>query len=196
VDSRSPTRWVYSTLAYNGTLPGKSVLDRLQPLGVQWGNDSHTFPAVARNDSKPLYETVLAPTSLPQHYGCEKRLAGAVDQANSSCVSCHMGAFAAPPPYLNIQGVTIPAIFNFPGLCTTNNAGNEAYFSNYRYPQTFPTADTPSPFAQAIPLDSSLQLAVAYAQYATYISPRALPVSCPDPLGAKRTLGAPAISRP
>jgi hypothetical protein len=186
VDSRSPTRWVYSTLAYDGALPGKSVLDRTQPLGVQWGNDPHTFPAVARTNSKPLYETILAPSDQPQHYGCEKRLAGAVDQANSSCVSCHMGAFAAPPPYLNIQGVTIPAIFSFPGLCTENNAANAAYFSDYKYPQTFPTKDQPSPFAQAIPLDSSLQLAVAFAQYATYISPRALPLSCPDVRGGQR----------
>ncbi len=186
VDSRSPTRWVYSTLAYNGNLPGKSVLDRMEPLGVQWGSDPHTFPAVERADSKRLHETVLAPTSLPQHYGCEKRLAGAVDQANSSCVSCHMGAYGAPPPYLNIQGVTIPAIFFFPGLCTTHNAANAAYFSDYQYPQTYPTADQPSPFAQAVPLDSSLQLAVAFAQYSTYISPRALPLACSDPLGVKR----------
>jgi hypothetical protein len=186
VDSRSPTRWVYSTLAYDGSLPGASVLDRTQPLGVQWGNDPHTFPAVARANSKPLYETILAPSAEPQHYGCEKRLAGSVDQANSSCVSCHMGAFAAPPPYLNIQGVTIPAIFSFPGLCTENNAANAAYFSDYQYSQTFPTKDQPSPFAQAIPLDSSLQLAVAFAQYATYISPRALPLSCPDARGGQR----------
>ena len=185
VDSRSPTRWVYSTLTYNGNLPGKTVLDRMEPLGVQWGSDPHTFPAVPRAESKPPYETVLAPLSLPEHYGCEKRLAGAVDQANSSCVSCHMGAYAAPPPYLNIQGVTIPAIFSFPGMCTTHNADNAAYFSDYRYPQPYPSAENPNPFAQAVPLDSSLQLAVAFAQYATYISPRALPLACPDPRGAK-----------
>jgi hypothetical protein len=188
VDSRSPTRWVYSTLAYYGNLPGASVLDRVQPLGVQWGNDPHTFPAVPRAESKPLSETVLAPSSQPQHYGCEKRLAGAVDQANSSCVSCHMGAYAAPPPYLNIQGITIPAIFSFPGLCVEHNAANAAYFSDYQYPSTFPTEDQPDPFAQAIPLDSSLQLAVAFAQYATYISPRALPLSCPDARVAKSAL--------
>jgi hypothetical protein len=181
VDERSPTRWVYSTLTYNGNLPGKSVLDRMEALGVQWGTDPHTFPATTRAESKPLQETVLAPVSLPEHYGCERRLAGAVDQANSSCVSCHMGAFAAPPPYLNIQSVTVPAIFSFPGMCTTYNADNAGYFSNYRYPQTYPTAQSPSPFAGAVPLDSSLQLAVAFAQYATYISPRAFPLACPDP---------------
>jgi hypothetical protein len=143
-----------------------------------------------RNDSHPPYETVLAPVSqqqVPEHYGCEKRLAGAVDQQNSSCVSCHMGAYAAPPPYLNIQGVTIPAIFSFPGLCTDYNAANAAYFSNYRYAQPYPSAagSQPSPFAQAVPLDSSLQLSVAFAQYAIYVSPRALPAGCPDPRSLK-----------
>lgn len=181
VDERSPTRWVYSTLAYNGNLSGKTVLNRMEPLGVQWGSDPHTFPAVPRGESKPPYETVLAPVSIPEHYGCEKRLAGTVDQANSSCVSCHMGAYAAPPPYLNLQAITVPAIFSFPGMCTTYNPGNAAYFSNYRFPQPYPTAESPSPFASAVPLDSSLQLAVAFAQYATYISPRALPLACPDP---------------
>lgn len=184
VDERSPTRWVYSTLAYNGNLSGKTVLDRMEPLGVQWGSDPHTFPAVPRAESKPPYETVLAPVSIPEHYGCEKRLAGTVDQANSSCVSCHMGAYAAPPPYLNLQSVTVPAIFSFPGMCTTSNPDNAAYFSDYRYPQPYPAAGSPPPFASAIPLDSSLQLAVAFAQYATYVSPRALPLACPDPRAA------------
>jgi hypothetical protein len=127
---------------------------------------------------------VLAPVSIPEHYGCEKRLAGTVDQANSSCVSCHMGAYAAPPPYLNLQSVTVPAIFSFPGMCTTYNPDNAAYFSNYRYPQLYSAAESPAPFASAVPLDSSLQLAVAFAQYATYISPRALPLACPDPRAA------------
>ena len=93
VDERSPTRWVYSTLAYNGNLPGKSVLDRMEPLGVQWGSDPHTFPAVARANSRPLSETVLAPVSLPEHYGCEKRLAAKWTGELELC-SCHM----APMP--------------------------------------------------------------------------------------------------
>jgi hypothetical protein len=186
---------VYSTLAYNGYLPGKSVLDRVQPLGIQWGNDPHTFPAVSHADSKPLTESVIAPRDqkqLPQHLGCQGRLAGVVDQANSSCVSCHMGAFAAAPPYLNLQGVTIPAIFNFPGLCTEHNAANKAYYSDYSYPSPFPSSDPsqPNQWAAAIPLDSSLQLAVAYAQFATYTSPKAMPLSCPDPAATRRMSGA------
>jgi hypothetical protein len=186
VDSRSPTRWVYSTLAYNGFLPGDTVWDHLEPLGVQWGNDPHTFPAVEKSNSRRLHETLLAPTNpkeLPQHFGCQKRLAGAVDQQNSSCVSCHMGAYAAAPGVIDSQGVTIPAIFNFPGLCTDYNVANAGYFSNYKYPAPYPNPDPsqPNPFQNVIPLDSSLQLAVSFAQYAIFKSPGAVQLSCPDP---------------
>lgn len=176
VDSRSPTRWVYSTLAYDGTLKGATIWDRLRPLGVQYGNDPQSFPAVPQDKSQPLRETVLAPINLPEHYGCQKRLAGVVDQANSSCMSCHMGAFASAPPSLNLQGTNIPAIFAFCGLCTDFNEQNAQYFSNYKYPQTFPGGG----FPKAIPLDSSLQLAVAFAEYATHKNPTALPSTCPD----------------
>src|SRR5262249_28541003 len=154
VDLRSPTRWVYSTLAYDGTVNGKTVLARMKPLGVQWGNDHASFPAVAKPESKPLHETILAPLVLPEHYGCYKRLAGVVDQANSSCVSCHMGAFAAAPGVLQTQGGNVPAIFNFPDMCTKSNQDNANYFSDYAYPSSFPGSTRP--ISEAIPLDSSL----------------------------------------
>ncbi|HLG14433.1 MAG TPA: hypothetical protein VJH03_08025 [Blastocatellia bacterium] len=180
VDSRSPTRWVYSTLAYDGNMKGDSIWDRLRPLGVQWGNDPLSFPAVPQSQSRPLRETVLAPIDIFEHYGCQKRLAGTVDQSNSSCVSCHMGAYAAPPPYLNLQGQTIPAIFGFCGMCTEYNSSNAQYFSDYKYPATYPGKQ----FTSAIPLDSSLQLAVAFAQYAIYKNPHAVPTGCPDVRGS------------
>jgi hypothetical protein len=179
VDPRSPTRWVYSTLAYDGTLPGKTVWDRLRPLGVQWGSDPGSFPAVPKPKSRPLHETILAPVNTPEHYGCQKRLAGIVDQADSSCVSCHMGAYAAAPGSLNVQGQNIPAIFNFNGMCTDHNTDNAHYFSDYKYPATYPGGQ----FKDAIPLDSSLQVAVAYAQYGVFKNPQA-PRTCTDPLAS------------
>jgi len=175
VDTRSPTRWVYTTLSYDGNLPGKTVWDRLKPIGVQWGSDPGTFPAVAKAASKPVWETLIAPLPVPQHYGCEKRLAGIVDQPNSSCVSCHMSAYAAPAGVLQKQGVNVPNVFNFDGLCTTANPANASYFADYAYPAQVPGTN----FEHAIPLDSSLQLQVAFQQYAVYKHPEE-PRVCPN----------------
>jgi hypothetical protein len=177
VDLRSPTRWVYTTLAYDGRLRGKTVWDRLKPLGVQWGSDGRSFPAVPKARSRPLRETALAPLKLPEHYGCNQRLAGVVDQADSSCVSCHMGAYAAPPGVVPQQGTNIPAIFSFTGMCTQFNQANSNYFSDYSYPAPFPGST--GEVAAAIPLDSSLQLQVAFAQYSVFRNPQ-LPRTCPD----------------
>jgi hypothetical protein len=187
VDPRSPTRWVYSTLAYDGDLPGKTMWDRMRPLGVQWGSDPGSFPAVPSTKSQPVRQTILAPINVPEHYGCGgKRLAGVVDQADSSCVSCHMGAYGSTPGSLNIQGQNVPAIFNFDNMCTQYNLANSQYFSNYKYPDAYPSGQ----FDQAIPLDSSLQVAVAFAQYGIFRNPKNPQVQkvCPDPL---ETGGAP-----
>ena len=178
VDPRSPTRWVYTTLIYDGNLPGKTVKSRMVPLGVQFGTDPQTFPAVPKNSSKPLWQSIHAPVSIPEHMGCNGRLAGAVDQANSSCVSCHMAAFAAPVGTVGQQGKNIPPAFalappNAP-LCTAFDAGNKAYFSNFKYPDKYPTGQ----YDSALPLDSSLQLQVAFNEYATALKPPAKP-TCP-----------------
>ena len=168
IDPRSPTRWVYSTLAYDGTSTGATVWDRLVPLGIEWGSDPGTFPAVPQNQSSPPWQSIIAPTNLPEHYGCMKRLAGVVDNAASSCVSCHMGAYAAPPGVLSIQGKTIPSIFVPMSTCTTySSTTSAAYFSNYKFPMPYPGST--SPIKDAIPLDSSLQLQVAFAQYAKFM---------------------------
>lgn len=176
VDPRSPTRWVYSTLVYDGNLPGKTVRSRMVPLGVQFGSDPQTYPAVAREDSKPLWQSIHAPVGVPEHYGCEGRLAGAVDQANSSCVSCHMAAYAAPVGTVGKPGQNIPNPFGLPspGLCLAADAGNKTYFSNYKYPDKYPDGK----YDSALPLDSSLQLQVAFNEYATALNPPAKP-ACP-----------------
>lgn len=170
IDLRSPTRWVYSTLAYDGNLPGATVWDRLTPLGVQWGSDSQTFPAVPLSQSRPLQQTILAPTGLPEHYGCGKRLAGAVDNPASSCVSCHMGAYAAAPGVIDEQGKNIPLIFVPTSTCRNYSPDSMSYFSTYRYPMPYPNST--GLIREAIPLDSSLQLQVAFAEYAQFVNGR------------------------
>lgn len=177
VDLRSPTRWVYSTLAYDGRLPGKTVKDRLRPLGVQWGNDVEAVSMLPYNVK--LKETILSSINVPEHYGCQKRLAGVVDQQDSSCMSCHMAAFTAPGGTLEAQGINIPPIFNFDGICQIPNPANVSYFSDYPYPAAFPGGQ----FNAAIPLDSSLQLLTAFQEYAIYKNAGApgAQSTCPNP---------------
>ena len=47
-DSRSPTGWVYGTYAYSADQPGTTFWDHLLPLGIEYGSDPWTFPAVPK----------------------------------------------------------------------------------------------------------------------------------------------------
>ena len=181
VDSRSPTRWVYSTVVYYYDEAKKDapIFERLHPLGVQWGSDPDSFPAVAVKN--PLVQSINAPLphapkSVFEHYGCNKRLAGPVDNPDSSCMTCHAGAFTAMPSVVDNQGKNIPAIFVPAATCAQGpTPANKAYLSNYAYPSHYPDPA----FKDAIPLDTSLQLAVAFAQYANFKIKNTVPQSCP-----------------
>ncbi|MCA9527547.1 MAG: hypothetical protein KC549_14755 [Myxococcales bacterium] len=192
VDARSPMRWVYGTFVYNGEGDGATFWDRLQPLGVQWGSDGATWPAAQPEDSKPLQQTSLNPAVTSyEHEGCFGRLAGPVDNAQSSCMSCHAGAFgAAPVGTPGKMGGNIPPIFGFDGLCYQTDppstppptltaqqlADNKAYFGSRPWPA--PYADPK--YAGAIPLDTSLQVQVALNQYAVYQTQNGQPRACKD----------------
>lgn len=187
VDSRAPNRWVYGTFVYNGTLPGATFWDRMQPLGVQWGSDPATWPAVEPSASKPISASSLNPAvNTYQHEGCNGRLAGPVDNPKSSCMSCHMAGYAASPVGTpNTQGFppdgNVPPIFGFTGLCplpdtteltSAQLAQNKAYFSDYPYPASYPG------YTGLISMDSSLQLQVALDQYAVFKTNKGLPMAC------------------
>ncbi|HYH83586.1 MAG TPA: hypothetical protein VEX86_27575 [Longimicrobium sp.] len=178
-DSRSPTGWVYGTFAYNGTINDPDVWKRMSPVGLQWGSDPRTWPAVDSASSRPVSESVIAPINIYQHLGCAGRLAGPVDNRESSCISCHQGAFTAAPvgtvdtmPSGNGTG-NIPPIFGFNGMCKRTSPSNMAYFSNIRYPQDYPPF--PGMHGERINLDGSLQVQVAYMQYATWLHRRRTP---------------------
>ncbi len=177
-DRRSPTHWVYSTFAYDGQSTGKTFWDRLVPLGVQWGADPWSFPAVTENTSLPLQQTVLNPEShsIVQHYGCQGRLAGPVDNPQSSCVSCHGSAYAAPNGAPSTMATNVPPSFGFDGMCIQFSLDNAAYFQNQQPPQHFPGGR----FPDAISLDTSLQMEVAFDQYGRFHTDHA-PLACTDP---------------
>ena len=181
VDSRSPMRWVYGTFAYDGRVGGTTFWDRLVPVGIQFGADPWTFPAVPRAESIPAQQSVLNPglmgtdRKLFEHFGCEGRLAGPVDNALSSCVSCHSSALVAPVGTPLTMGVNAPMSYGFPGMCTQYSAYNAAYFSNIVPPQTFGGGQYPD----SISVDTSLQLEVAVGQYGQFKAAGA-PVACPN----------------
>ena len=174
IDQRSPTRWVYGTFVYDGNQPGDTIWDRLVPLGIQFGSDPWTFPAVPKSESIAPQQTVLNPdVQTFQHNGCGGRLAGPADNAQSSCMSCHGSAFAAPRGQPSIMNTNIPPAFGFGGMCTHYSLANTAYFQNIQPPQKF----TGGQFADAMSLDTSLQLQVAFNQYGLFNTQKQ-PMAC------------------
>lgn len=180
VDLRAPTRWVYGTFGYRAEgpetgLPG--TFGRLIPIGVQWGSDPWTFPAVPQSESIPARQSVLNPDiGIFEHEGCMDRLAGPVDNPMSSCMSCHGSSFAAPDRQVSMMGVNVPPTFGFDGICTQFSQDNQNYFQNITVPQKYRGGQ----FPDAISLDTSLQLAVAFTQNG-YFNTDGKPVACKDP---------------
>jgi hypothetical protein len=176
-DKRSPTGWVYGTYAYDGNIDGATFWDRLVPLGVQWGADPWSFPAVPKSGDLPLQQSVANPRvkgdKLYEHMGCNGRLAGPVDNPQSSCMSCHASAYASKVGTIGTMGANIPPSFGFDGLCQAYSADNAAYFQNMTAPQSFPGGKFPN----LMSLDTSLQLTVAFQQYGQYATAKA-PVQC------------------
>ncbi len=164
-DPRSPTRWVFGTFAYNGNLPGATAMERMDPVGIQYGNDPQSCPAVPSAESQPVYQSVLNDSiSIYEHNGCGRRLAGPVDNPLASCMSCHAAAFTAPMNTLDKMGTNIPPIFYYESMCQQYDSINMRYFGNRKYPEPY---GNPA-YAEDIPLDFSLQLLVAFEQYKVY----------------------------
>lgn len=112
-DSRSPIGWVYGTFVadgqYKATEP--NPWDRISLLGLMWGNDpppigqlASTYPVDPRTsgfrDGVVEWDVVdrlnatggAEVVKRPGHLGCNSRLNGPADNAQSSCISCHMTA--------------------------------------------------------------------------------------------------------
>jgi hypothetical protein len=139
--------------------------------------DEWTFPAVPKDVSIPAHQSVLRDPSDPrQHFGCEHRLAGPVDNKLSSCLSCHGAGYAQPTGQLGIYGPILPPIFGFTGECTNYSQQNVAYFQTTQFPMSYGTGNYP----EAMSVDTSLQLQVAFIQYGNYYVNGA-PVPCVDP---------------
>jgi hypothetical protein len=131
-DSRAPkTGWVYGTFVADGIRKAKEKEPwrRMSVLGVMWGNDTPPAGKLAYNHpdnprKNGFMEEVInwdavdmlnkyggsAEMRRMGHLGCNNRLNGPADNANSSCMSCH-GTASVPDKNLD----TPPMISQFSG---------------------------------------------------------------------------------
>lgn len=88
-DDVSPTGWVFGTFIYHEDAPpiryhaelppDKKSWLKVVPLGLMFGNET----TQSFLNYKP---------PVPQHFGCQSRLNGPVDNPKSSCLACHAQA--------------------------------------------------------------------------------------------------------
>ncbi len=153
------TGWVFGTFAYDAAAPGASPIDRLEPVGLVWGDDPGVSPAAGS-----LQQCWINPAiGTYQHLGWAGRLNGPVDNPKSSCLSCHSKAqepaavAMLPPP-------------------TATVAEALTWFTNVRAGEAF------SPGSRS--LDYSLQLGVGVVQAGKWVAAHAaVPVLGASPAG-------------
>jgi hypothetical protein len=101
-DSRSPTGWVMGTFQYNGGMNRANPWHNLVPVGLMWGNDEavtddkYTNPEPSSTHINPALKDTMINADIVElpatHLGWNGRLNGPLDNAHSSCISCHMTA--------------------------------------------------------------------------------------------------------
>lgn len=143
-DSRADdlTGWVFGTFVYQHDPAVTDPWERLQPVGLMWGNDPDLTPDKFAAGEQPTESWINPDVSLP-HVGWLGRLNGPVDNPISSCLSCHSTA-----GWKNTR-MTFRA--------TDSEAVKMQYFRNIKAGQPF------RPEQQS--LDYSLQLAIGIRNY-------------------------------
>ncbi|HLM61167.1 MAG TPA: hypothetical protein VK308_10200, partial [Pyrinomonadaceae bacterium] len=148
-DDLSPTGWVFGTFIYHDEAPPVSYAAdlppdkkgwlRVVPLGLMLGNEmSESF----LNSQLPV----------PQHFGCQARLNGPVDNPKSSCVACHAQAEIPQDLNFNKLNLTYP-----PMSC---DAETDKFWFRHVNPRSSVKEERTlsAPAKQTLSLDFSLQL--------------------------------------
>jgi hypothetical protein len=133
-DSRAEgTGWVFGTFVADGQQAAGETnpWNRIAPLGLMWGNDPVPIGGYAINTPADPRANGFAQEVIfwdvvdrlnagggtivakrPGHLGCNSRLNGPADNANSACMSCHMtasvadGTLTTPPIIAQFGGIT------------------------------------------------------------------------------------------
>lgn len=136
-DSRAPgTGWVFGTFVADGQRKASepNPWNRISPLGLMWGNATPprgqvaaAYPADPRKDGFKdivIFWDVVnmlneaggsVAAQAPGHLGCNSRLNGPADNANSACMSCH-GTASVPDRNMT----TPPIVTQFSGGSVTS----------------------------------------------------------------------------
>lgn len=147
-DAVSPTGWVFGTFVYHDDAPPidypialpteRAGWLKVVPLGLMFGNEQG--------------ESILNPNvPVPQHFGCQARLNGPVDNPKSSCMACH--AQSETPTDLDYDKLNA----SYPPMaCDAGGESDEFWFKNVNPRSGKLNERTLS--AQTVTLDFSLQL--------------------------------------
>ncbi len=193
-DKRSPIGWVYGTFVADGQRKGheSNPWNRISPLGLMWGNDAPpigegaaAFPADPRrngfHDGVIFWDTVdmLNLNTDAGHLGCNSRLNGPADNAQSSCLSCHQTA--SVPDSKNDTPAILYQFSKFRidrnGQCESKPDKldldiDQVYFKTFNCSTSFtgPAKIVPPPSygtgpAEWISTDFSLQLSISLVQW-------------------------------
>lgn len=172
-DLRAPgTGWVFGTFVADGQRKASesNPWNRISPLGLMWGNDTppigqlaHDYPPNPRNngfaeevifwDAADMLNAAGGEIAAlrPGHLGCNSRLNGPADNANSACMSCHMSAsvvdangstppiiaqFQSAPP-ITQECVTPDPDFPFQGTDASGKAARQIYATFAQLDQLF-----------------------------------------------------------
>jgi hypothetical protein len=144
-DSRANTTtgWVFGTFVYDRSAQG-NPWQKMRPVGLMWGNDPGITPSMV-NAGARLRESSISPdrpAPTAALLGWAGRLNGPVDNPESACSSCH--SLAQHPR-------------GSPMVPSGPEQARLPWFRNLRGDQPFD--------AGRVPLDYSLQMAVALRNY-------------------------------
>ncbi len=97
--------WIYGTYIYDASKPAKDWVGRMVPVGLMWGDDQNDTTMLNINNryNPSLKQSVINQSLVGEdgktgnqayvtHLGMGGRMNGPIDNAISSCISCHARA--------------------------------------------------------------------------------------------------------
>lgn len=164
-DSRSPCGWVFCALVYDENVSEtKPLWERYKIMGIQFGMDPQTFPAVSLSESKRIHQTLLNPISKNWNVGCYGRLVTFQGSTSQNCMGCHQTSYG-------VKGTAERGFKLLGGVgkesCDSNSTKIfPKYFQNWKYPSVYGgTILNNTPKDSLVGYDFSLRLFDAIKSY-------------------------------